>query len=57
MNTEEESKDVAEEIVVTAWPEDSDASQAKEIGSKKDEKKKDKKAEKEKKRKKKKKKK
>ena len=62
MNGEEESKDVAEEIVVTKLPEDSDAPQAEEVGSQKDEekkgkKKKDKKAKKEKKGKKKKKKK
>jgi hypothetical protein len=62
MNGEEESKDVAEEIVVTEAPEDSDAPQADEIGGQKDEKKKgkkkkDKKAKKEKKGKKKKKKK
>ena len=43
MNGEEESKDVAEEIVVSELPEDSDASQADEIGSQKGEKKKDKK--------------
>ena len=50
MNTEEASKDVAEEIVVTALSEDSGASQADEIGSQKDEKKKkDKKTKKEKK--------
>ena len=49
MNGEENSKDVAKEIVVTELPEDSDALQADEIGSQKDEKKKGKKAKKEKK--------
>jgi len=48
MNTLEESKGVAEEIVVPALSEDSDASQSDEIGSQKDKKKKkEKKAEKE----------